>query len=159
NTAAVLPQGTPRKEDVGHSIVLMFDDSGSHAEEDLVPVFPAVKRFVSDQLGPGDLAAVTASRGGMGFYQPFTNDKQHLLAAMDRLAHRPGFGMWTRDIPLMPNKETGKLEPAFALAPGEPGLGYRDPRHRPNPIGYLMWAIQGLQNIPGRKAVILFTHA
>jgi hypothetical protein len=58
----------------------------------------------------------------------------------------------------MRNPETGQLGPAFTLRPGEPGLGYRDPDHPPNPIGYLMWAIQGLQNIPGRKAVILFTH-
>jgi hypothetical protein len=24
----------------------LFDDSGSHAEEDLVPVFPAVRKFI-----------------------------------------------------------------------------------------------------------------
>jgi VWFA-related protein len=147
-----------RKEEVGSSIVLMFDDSGSHAEQDLLLVFPAVKKFITDKLGPRDLAAVTASRGGMGFYQQFTNDKQQLLSAIDRLSQRPGFGMWTLDIPLELNPDTGQMEPAFTLRPAEPGLGYRDPDHPPNPIEYLMWAIQGLQNIPGRKAVILFTH-
>jgi VWFA-related protein len=156
NTPAVgLPisqTGNLRKEDVGNSIVLMFDDSGSLAEEDLVQVFPAVKKFINDQLGPGDLVAVTASRGGMGFYQQFTNDKQQLLAAVDRLAQRSGFGMWTLDVPDTPHG------PAFIMRPGEPALGYRDPNHPPNPIAYLMWAIQGLGNIPGRKAVILFTH-
>jgi VWFA-related protein len=54
NTPAVgLPisqTGNLRKEDVGNSIVLMFDDSGSLAEEDLVQVFPAVKKFINDQL-------------------------------------------------------------------------------------------------------------
>jgi VWFA-related protein len=144
--------GRLRKEDVRSSIVLMFDDSGIHAEEDLVQVFPSVKKFITDQLGADDLAAVTASRGGMGIYQQFTNDKQQLLAAIDRLAQRPGFGMWTLDVPDTPHG------PAFIMRPGEPALGYRDPEHPPNPIGYLMWAIQGLQNIPGRKAVILFTH-
>jgi len=157
---APVPSGTNlRKEDISRSIVLMFDDSGTHAEYDQLPVFTAAKKFVTSQLGPHDLAAVTASRGGMGFYQQFTNDKQQLLAAIDRLTERPGFGIWTVDIPEVRNPDTGQMGPAFVLRPGERGLGYYDPHNPPNPIGHLMWAIQGLQNIPGRKAVILFTHS
>jgi len=155
--APILPPDSLRKEDISRSVVLMFDDSGIHAEEYLSPAFPAVKRFITDELGPRDLAAVTASRGGMGIYQQFTNDKQQLLAAIDRLAHRPGFGMWTVDPPLVFNENTGELEPAFIPKPGEI-TGYRDPNLAPNPIAHLMWAIQGLQKIPGRKSIILFTR-
>ena len=159
NTAGSPHQETIRKEDVNSSFVLMFDDTGTHVEYDLAPIFPTVKQFIREQLGTHNLAAVTASHGGMGFYQQFTNDKQQLLAAIDRLGHRPGFGMWTIDIPDVIDPDTGQLKPAFELKDGEPGLGYRDPQHPPNPIGHLMWAIQGLQEIPGRKAVILFTHS
>ena len=155
----VTPPQSLRKEDIRRSIVLMVDDSGRHAEEDVLPLLAPIRKFVADRLGPGDLAAVTVSRGGMGFYQRFTNDKEQLYAAIDRLAHRPGFGMWTLDIPLIHDPVTGKLVPMFALAPGEPRLGYREGNDTPNPIGYLTWAIQGLQNIPGRKAVVLFTHS
>jgi VWFA-related protein len=49
----------PARGEVGRSIVLMFDDSYSHADEDLVQVFPAVRNFITGQLGPRDLAAVT----------------------------------------------------------------------------------------------------
>jgi VWFA-related protein len=147
------------KEEISRSIVLMFDDSGRHAEQDLTPILPSVRKFIAEQMGPHDLAAVTASRGGMGYYEQFTNDKQQLYAALDRLARRRGFGMWTLDIPEILNPDTGKLEPAFVLKPGEPGLGYRDPDHPPNAVAYLMWAIDGLQTIPGRKTLVLFTHA
>jgi VWFA-related protein len=157
--APTSPPQSLRKEDIRRSMVLMVDDSGRHAEEDLVPLLASVKKFVAEKLGPRDLTAVTASRGGMSFYQQFTNDKQQLYAAIDRLAHRPGFGMWTLDIPLILDPKTGNLVPMFALAPGEAGLGYRDGNNTPNPIGYLAWAIQGLQNTPGRKAVVLFTHS
>jgi VWFA-related protein len=145
--------GKPRR-----SIVLMADDSYWHAEEDVPPLLNSMRKFVAEQLGPGDLAAVTASRGGMGFYQQFTGDKQQLYAAIDRLVHRRGFGIWNVDIPLMPDPVTGALKPAFDLASGEPALGFRDPKNPPNPIGHLLWAIQGLQKVPGRKAVVLFTQ-
>lgn len=148
----------PEKEEVSRSIILMFDDSTPHAEELVLPIIPAVRKMVSE-MSPHDLMAVTASRGGMGFYQQLTNDKQQIYAALDRLVHRPGFGMWTLDVPLVRNPDTNRMEPAFQLKEGEPGLGYRDPKNPPNPIGYLMWAIQGLQHVPGRKALVLFTHA
>ena len=150
NRVASLPHSL-RKEDIRRSIVLMVDDSGRHTEEDLLPLMASVKKFVAEQLGPGDLAAVTASRGGMGFYQQFTSDKQQLYAAVDRLAHRPGFGMWTLDIPVIRDPEFGELEPMFTLAPAEPGLGYRNGSDAPMPVAYLTWAIQGLQKYPGAR--------
>jgi hypothetical protein len=55
--------------------------------------------------------------------------------------------------------DTGRLVPMFTPAQGEPGLGYRDANSRPNPTGYMISAIQALQYIPGRKAVLLFTHS
>jgi VWFA-related protein len=156
---AGLGSGNPAKEEVSRSIVFMFDDGTTHAEELVMPVIPAVRKLVAEQVGPHDLMAVTASRGGMGFYQQLTNDKQQIYAALDRLGHRPGFGMWTLDIPMVLNPDTNRMEPAFQLKDGEPGLGNRDPKNPPNPIGYMMWALQGLQHVPGRKALVLFTHA
>lgn len=141
------PARTLRKEDVRRSIVLMIDDLGT-PYRDLPGVMASAKKFVDEQMAPGDLVSVTASRGGMGFYQQFTSDKDQLHAAIDHIAQRPGFGQWVIDTPRGIN-----------LAPGEPPFGYRDPGNPPNPIGYLMWAIQGLQDVPGRKAVVLLSHS
>jgi hypothetical protein len=62
--------GNPAKEEVSRSIVFMFDDSTPHAEELAMPIIPAVRKLVAEQVGPHDLTAVTASRGGMGFHGP-----------------------------------------------------------------------------------------
>jgi VWFA-related protein len=160
-------QGTPnpavpgtarglRKEDVRRSIVLMIDDTGPWAEQDVLPVITAARNFVAGQMAPGDLVSVTASRGGMGFYQQFTSDKHQLNAAIDRIAQRPGFGRWTVAPPTM--LDDSGLEVPMPLAPGEPPYSFRG-GDAPNPFGYLSWAIQGLQNSPGRKAVVLFSHS
>ena len=145
-----------RKEDVRRSIVLMIDDTGPWAEQDVLPVIAAARKFVADQMAPGDLISVTASRGGMGFYQQFTSDKRQLNAAIDHLAQRPGFGRWTVAPPTM--LDDSGLEVPMPLAPGEPPYSFRG-GETPNPFGYLMWAIQGLRNSPGRKAVVLFSHS
>ncbi|MBZ5618633.1 MAG: VWA domain-containing protein [Acidobacteriia bacterium] len=157
-TEAPGPGRSLQKDDVRRSIVLMIDDSGPWAEQDVLPVMAAARRFVAGQVLPGDLVSVTASRGGMGFYQQFTSDKQQLYAAIDRLAHRPGFGLWTVETPTMKKLDAEGNTVPIGLARGEPSYNFRggDP---PNPIGYLRWAIQGLQNIPGRKAVVLFSHS
>jgi VWFA-related protein len=144
-----------RSEEIRRSIVLMIDDSGPWAEPDVLPVITAARRFVNEQIAPGDLVSVTASRGGMGFYQQLTNDPRQLNAAIDHIARRPGFGRWTVALP-----ETGDENGNFApirLAPGEPPYDFRGGEPA-NPIGHLIWAIQGLRNIHGRKAVVLFSH-
>jgi VWFA-related protein len=157
---AVRPRGTsippamPGRQDVHRTIVMMLDDGGTSAQ-DLVPVISAGRKFVQEQLEPGDLAAVTASRGGMGFYQQFTSDKRQLLAAIDRIGRRPGWSMFNLEVPRGGTGEGGGALPAFTMKQGESGLGYQAPP--PNPIGYLAWSLQGMQQVPGRKAIFLFT--
>ena len=141
--------------DVRRSMVLMIDDSGPFAEQDVLPVITAAHKFVADQIAPGDLVSVTASRGGMGFYQQFTSDKRQLNAAIDRLAQRPGFGRWTIAPPVLLDENGDEAQ--VKMAPDEPAYSYR--AARPNPLAHLMWAIQGLAGTPGRKAVVLFSRA
>lgn len=135
-TEAAGPGRSLQKDDVRRSIVLMIDDSGPWAEHDVVPVMAAARRFVADQILPGDLVSVTASRGGMGFYQQFTSDKQQLYAAIDRLAHRPGFGLWTVETPTMKRLDADGNTVPIGLAPGEPRYDFRggDPTTRMNGI-------------------------
>jgi len=139
--ATSLPTKNLRKEDVRRSIVLMIDDVGTNSQ-DLARIFSDMHRFVTDQVQPGDLVAVTASRGGMGFYSNFSSDKRMMHAAIDHIGRRPGW-LLCDYVSLAPN----------GLPPDPLFCG------PPNPIGYLTWAIQGLQNVPGRKAVVLFTSS
>jgi VWFA-related protein len=98
-----------RKEDVRRSIVLMVDD-GSLDTQGMQAVTKAARGFVANQLSPGDLAAITASRGGMGIYQQFTSDKQQLNAAIDHLGQRwAGLGIpFAVDAPAWVTAMTGE---------------------------------------------------
>lgn len=153
--AAAPPARIAQKNDIRRDIVLMLDDA-SIKEEDLTQILPDLRRFVSDQVQPGDEIAVTASRGGMGFYARFTNDKRQMLAAIDHIARRPGYGLWNLQQPLHVD-DFGHEVPDPAFDARGATWGYQDDNHPPNPVGYLLWAIQGLQNMPGRKAVVLFS--
>jgi VWFA-related protein len=156
--AVSLPGSQPvQRQDFHRSFVLMIDDSGANAEQDVLPIVDAARKFVGEQIQPTDLVAVTASRGGMGFYQQFTNDRRQLEAAIDKISHRPGFGQWTVDPPEKRDEDTNLMVP-IPLAAGEPPYGYRG-GSEPNPVGRLVWAIQNLQDAPGRKALILLSHS
>jgi VWFA-related protein len=144
-----------QKEQIRRSMVLMFDDSGPWTENDMLPVVTAARKFVNEKLAPGDLVSVTASRGSMGFFEQLTSDPRQLNAAIDRILQRPGFGRWTVAPPVTAD-ENGNFVP-IRLKPGEPAYDVRSDEP-PDPVGHLMWAIQGLRNLPGRKAIVLFSH-
>jgi VWFA-related protein len=143
-------------QEIHRSIVLMIDDSAAHSEPEVLSVVAAGKQFINDQMQPSDLIAVTASRGEMGIYQQFTNDKRQIISGLDHIARRPGYGMWEVAPPSVFDEKSGSFVP-IPLALGEPQYGYRA-APPPSPIGRLVWAIQSLQNAPGRKAIVLFTH-
>ena len=133
----------------------MIDDSRAWAEQEVLPVVTAARKFVNELIAPGDLVSVTASRGGMGFFQQLTNDPRQLNGAIDRIVQMPGFGRWTV-APPMTVDENGYFVP-LNLKPGEPAYDFRGGEPA-DPIGHLIWAIQGLGNFPGRKAVVLFSQ-
>ena len=99
----------------------MVDDVGA-ASEDQARILSDMRRFVTDQVQPGDMVAVTASRGGMGFYSRFTSDKRQLQEAIDHIPQRRG---WLICDYVSPHPSPGWQPP--------------DPRNcnAPNPIGYL----------------------
>jgi hypothetical protein len=66
-----------QREAIRRSIVLMIDDLGAWAEQDVLPVVTATRKFANEQIAPGDLVSITSSRGGMGFFQQLTSDPRH----------------------------------------------------------------------------------
>lgn len=49
----------------------------------------ALKKFVDEQMLPGDLVAIIRTGGGVGALQQFTSDKNVLYAAIDRIRWNP----------------------------------------------------------------------
>lgn len=146
-TVSLPPVRTAAKEDIRRAIVLMVDDAGT-SSEDQARILSDMRRFVTDQLQPGDVVAVTASRDGMGFYSRFTSDKRQLREAIDHIPQRRGWLI---------------CDYVSSNPMNLPGLPWQPPDPRTcnprNPVGYLTRAIQGLHNMPGRKAVVLFTRS
>src|SRR5829696_7834502 len=73
---------------VRRTIAIVLDDlnlsflSVNHARK-------ALRRFVDEQMEPGDLVAIIRTGGAVGALQQFTSDKKLLHAAIDRIRWNP----------------------------------------------------------------------
>lgn len=66
-------------------IVLAVDDFHL-APENLYSAKQALRRFVRDQMAPGDQVAIATTSGTLGLLQQFTSERDVLARAIDRLA-------------------------------------------------------------------------
>src|SRR5436190_12245768 len=82
--APPVPPYRLRPEDIRRTIALVVDDLGLSFESTYY-VRRALKKFVDEQMQPGDLVAIIRTSGGMGALQQFTSDKRQLYAAIDRV--------------------------------------------------------------------------
>src|SRR5438132_3780445 len=82
--APPVPPNRLRPEDIRRTIALVVDDLGLSFESTYY-VRRALKKFVDEQMQPGDLVAIVRTSGGMGALQQFTSDKRQLYAAIDRV--------------------------------------------------------------------------
>ena len=152
------------------TVALLVDDlCMSHASVGAVQ--NSLKKFVDEQMQPGDLAAVFRTRSGNSVLQQFTSDRNHLHRAISKV----------RWYPPLPGIECGgEFEPARAdytvKAPrGGADAGARafeDERSRQarqriedtgrdqavaGTFGVLGLTLRGLREAPGRKSVVLFS--
>src|SRR5207253_3816627 len=79
-----VPPNRLRPEDIRRTIALVVDDLGLSFES-VYFVRRALKKFVDEQMQPGDLVAIIRTSGGMGALQQFTADKRQLAAAIERV--------------------------------------------------------------------------
>ena len=165
---AVGPQpGSIRAEQVTRTVAIVVDDLGLSFES-IVNVRNALRKFVDEQVAPGDLVAVLRTSGGIGALQQFTTDKRLLQAAVDQVqwtvASRRGVAAFE---PVMPDE--GYVDPTRKdLQPGgnfnERGLGaslredtLEAARMRilaTGSLGALEFVVRGVKDLPGRKAVV-----
>ena len=133
--------------------LLMSAESIHHARR-------AVRKYVDEQIEPGDLVAIIRTGSGASALQQFTNDKQALYRAIDRVRWSPRRG--------------GRTSAFESIVSGEPIGGmpggvddvrsqdkdfdeYRAERFTIGTMGALHHVVRGLREMPGRKAVVLFS--
>src|SRR5881227_2557408 len=81
---APVPPVHLRPEEVRRTFALVVDDLGLSFES-MHFVRNALRKFVDEQMQPGDLVAIILTGAGVGALQQFTSDKRLLYAAIDRV--------------------------------------------------------------------------
>jgi VWFA-related protein len=148
------------KQQVQRTIVLMVDDIGLSFES-AARVRNALRKFVDEHMQESDLVAVIRTRAGMGSLQQFTNDKRFLYTAIERVRGYPsGPTVAGAFAPL----GSEPLSNAAQMRMGGRGNGEErnlDQGRRANflvgTLGAITFVIRALRELPGRKALILFS--
>ncbi len=156
------PLAQLRPEDVRRTIVLMVDDLGLSFES-MVYVRGALRKFVNEQMQPGDLVSICRTGSGSSALQQFTGDKRLLLAVIDGLGWNPNgrFGTGYFD-------PYGKYSAAAEALAGSTHNGAASSREvsydvqqnaksTVGTLGALNYIVGALREIPGRKSIVLFS--
>jgi VWFA-related protein len=157
--APPLPPTKMHPEDVRRTIALVVDDLGLSFRS-AYDVRNALKKFVDQQMQPGDLVAIIRTSGGIGALQQFTADKRQLYAAIERVK-------WY----LNGRSSVGAFSPIESKLPGEDRLKAADAKQVPNEdfnqfredvfavgtLGAISYVVKGMRELPGRKSILLMS--
>jgi VWFA-related protein len=152
---ATPPQFRLRPEDVRRTIALVVDDLGLSFQT-IYSTRRALKKFVAEQMRPGDMVAIIRTSGGVGALQQFTSDRRQLYAAVGALKWY-GTG---RSGPT-------PFEPTDTPTPGSRGDKadakkaeqevFSEELSTVGTLGAISHVVRGLRDLPGRKTVIVIS--
>ncbi|MFY9620760.1 MAG: VWA domain-containing protein [Pyrinomonadaceae bacterium] len=153
--APAVPPSRLRAEDIRRTIALVVDDLGLSFESAHF-VRRALKKFVDEQMQPGDLVAVIRTGGGVGALQQFTTDKRQLYAAIERVRFymngRAGVGAFAPIRPPTPGERGEEIDEA-----NEELNQFREDVFSVGTLGAVNYVVRGLRELPGRKSVLLIS--
>lgn len=157
--APPLPPTKLHREDVRRTIALVVDDLGLSFRS-TYDVRNALKKFVDEQMKPGDLVAIIRTSGGIGALQQFTADKRQLYAAIERVKWyingRSGVGAFAA----MESKTPGddRLKAADAKQVTNEDLNqFREDVFSVGTLGAVSYVVKGMRELPGRKSILLMS--
>ena len=157
-----VPLAQIRPEDVRRTIVLMVDDLGL-SFGGMASVRSSLRKFVDQQMQPGDLVAICRTGAGSGALQQFTVDKRVLLSVVDGLRYNFNgrYGLSYFD----PYGKYSALADQLGAVPlmGAPGsldVAYDVENNAISTVGTLgaiNYIVGALRELPGRKSIVLFS--
>lgn len=149
------PPSRLRPEDVRRTIALVVDDLGLSFQT-IHSTRRALKKFVDEQMRPGDMVAIVRTSGGVGALQQFTSDRRQLHAAIEAVKW---YGL-DRSGPT-------PFEPTDTPTPGAKGpemdskkaeqAGRREDLSTVGTLGAVGYVVRGLRDLPGRKTVVVIS--
>lgn len=154
---APTPAAPLRRADVRRTIVLMVDDLGLSFES-MAFVRAALRKFVEQQMQPGDLVAVCRTGSGSGALQQFTGDKRILLSLINGLHYnlngRAGLNFFE------PYGKAGADATDPSGAEDALSVSYdvgRNTIFTVGTLGAINYIVGALREMPGRKSIVLFS--
>ncbi|MBA3633590.1 MAG: VWA domain-containing protein [Acidobacteria bacterium] len=160
-----------KAEQVRRTYALVVDDLGL-AFPSIFWVKESLKKFVNEQMREGDLVAIIRTGSGIGALQSFTSDKRQLTAAIDKIKWnsygRSGISTFAPIRESLKENLAGKQKLTGGVR--DP-LGseednqfekeieeFRNENFSVGTLGALNYVIRGMRDLPGRKAVMLFSE-
>lgn len=151
--APPVPPGKLRPEDVRRTIAIVVDDLGLSFQSTYY-VRRALKKFVDEQIQPGDLVAIIRTSGGMGALQQFTSDRRQLYAAVERVkwnsTGRGGVSPFAPMEPPTPGAKGAEVDEA-----NDELNRFREDVFAVGTLGAINYVVRGLSELPGRKSILL----
>ncbi|MBK5298994.1 MAG: VWA domain-containing protein [Vicinamibacteria bacterium] len=166
--APIVSSGRLTRAKVQRTMVLVVDDLGI-AWENMDATRKALRRFVDEEVQEGDLVALVRTGAFWGALQQLTTDRRVLHAAIDQVR-------WTA----LSRRGVGSFEPVNDWRTGSsvqtPGGGANTGFTNPDPLDLgtlddlresmsasaslsaMVFAITGMRDLPGRKAVVLLSE-
>ena len=148
-----MPAGFIKREQVRRTIVLFIGDLLTSAES-MPGIRAGLKKFVQEQVQPGDLVAIVRSSAGLGALQDFTPDKRMLVAAVERVGWTPhaiGIGGASAYEMIGQPSMTGNMAQLDKIAAIQ--------RATLATTTSLLKVVRGMADLPGRKFLILLSDA
>ncbi len=159
-----------RPEQVRRTMALVVDDLGLSFES-MYFVRKSLKKFVDEQVQPGDLVAVIRTGAGIGALQQFTTDKRLLYAAIERIKWNPQGRSVGAFAPIdlntfdtystRPSGPDGTFDPSKVTHQERDNnaalKGFRDTLFSVGTLGALNFIVRGLRELPGRKSIVLLS--
>jgi len=153
---------------VRRTMVLVVDDLGI-AWENVEATRKALRRFIDEDIEEGDLVGVVRTGASWGALQQLTTDKRLLHSAVDQVRwtgfSRQGVGSFT---PLNSWLHTSTVGAGGAQVntgftnPDPLDLGdldeLREDMSASASLGAIVFAVDGIRNLPGRKAIVLVSE-
>lgn len=150
-----------RPEQVTRTLALVIDDL-SIGCKDMPHVQRSLRKFVDEQMQPGDLVGIVRAGSGIGSLQQFTSNKQQLHAAIDRVVYNPASCNCldacggTDRLHLI--EEVSVEDPNRDIKGNDDDAVVKHDLLANASLSATRYVLEGMRDLPGRKAVMLFSE-
>lgn len=162
-----IPAVTLRPEQVQRTIALVVDDLGLSFES-VHFVKRALKKYVDEQMQPGDLVAIIRTGSGIGALQQFTSDKNQLYAAIEKIRWnalgRAGVSAFAPIEPTALEQQQAAGDSSVTDEDIQEDKDrttqfneFREDLFSVGTLGAINFIVKGMGELPGRKSIMLFS--